>query len=187
MSRKWEHDGDDARIAPCGSVRVGYDADTQTYTYRHPNGDYYEGPPGSEYGPLRLVSSRRPQTTSATTPRAAQPPAYPSPDSSPPPYSPSGQNTPNISRPQTSRRPPAVTFDEIFSRQSMEDSTGVSRSTDRELPSAPVAHKGPGRSLSLRSIFGGRRRTSSAEEGSEQLPRRGLGRSATTREPFSRK
>ncbi|OIW31731.1 hypothetical protein CONLIGDRAFT_237671 [Coniochaeta ligniaria NRRL 30616] len=179
MSRKWEHDGDDARIAPNGSVRCGYDADTQTYTYRHPNGDYYEGDPGSEYGPLRLVSQRR-QNTSAMTPRSAQPPAYSSSNSSPPPYSPPTRG------PQANRPPPAVTFDEILTRHPTDNNKPVSRPVDREQQqSAAVAHMGPRRAVSLRSIFGFRARFSSAAERSQQLPHKALGRSATTRETYS--
>lgn len=33
--------------------RVGYDADTQKYTFRDQNGVYWEGPEGAEYGELR--------------------------------------------------------------------------------------------------------------------------------------
>ncbi|KAH8912119.1 hypothetical protein BR93DRAFT_61771 [Coniochaeta sp. PMI_546] len=184
MSRKWEHDGDDARIAPCGSVRCAYDADTQTYTYRHPSGDYYEGPPGSEYGPLRLVS-RRPQNAPATTPGSAQLPAYPSPGSSPPPYSPSSRDGPSTSCSQANRRPPAVTFDEILTRLTTDTSRHVDGPSDRVLQSAAAAHIVPRRSVSLRAIFGYRRRFSSTGEQSEQLPHRVLGRSATTRAPSS--
>ena len=32
--------------------RVGYDADTQTYTYRDQDGSYWEGDPGARYGLL---------------------------------------------------------------------------------------------------------------------------------------
>lgn len=32
--------------------RVGYDADTQTYTFKDQNGDYWEGHEGQEYGEL---------------------------------------------------------------------------------------------------------------------------------------
>lgn len=51
MSRKWEHDGDDLRELPNGSVRVAYDADDQEYIWKRPDGATLRGP---EYGPLRL-------------------------------------------------------------------------------------------------------------------------------------
>lgn len=37
--------------------RVGYDADTQTYTYQDENGTYWEGPEGARYGTLRRGTS----------------------------------------------------------------------------------------------------------------------------------
>jgi hypothetical protein len=33
--------------------RVGYDADTQVYTYQDEDGTYWEGPEGARYGSLR--------------------------------------------------------------------------------------------------------------------------------------
>ena len=32
--------------------RVGYDADTQKYTFEDENGDLWEGPEGAEYGEM---------------------------------------------------------------------------------------------------------------------------------------
>jgi hypothetical protein len=183
MARKWPQDGDDARIAPNGSVRIAYDADTQTYTYRHPNGDLYEGPPGSEYGPLKLVSRRR-QSTDTATAHPPQPPAYPSSGLSPPPYSESNKGATDATQTQSSQRPPAVTFDEILARNPTENNRPVNRPSERELQSSVAANMGPRRSVSLRSIFGSRRRFSPAEEGSDRPRDRILGRSATVREPY---
>jgi len=33
--------------------RVGYDADSRTYTYRDEQGSFWEGEPGARYGVLR--------------------------------------------------------------------------------------------------------------------------------------
>jgi len=43
---------DDYRL-PSGMRRVGYDADTQTYTYQDEDGSYWEGAQGARYGTLR--------------------------------------------------------------------------------------------------------------------------------------
>ncbi|SPQ22678.1 48f9a77f-bdbc-45b7-8cf8-497a92e24739 [Thermothielavioides terrestris] len=52
---RWSHlDSDDERL-PDGMVRVGYDADTQVYTYRDRDGSYWEGAPGCKYGRLYRV------------------------------------------------------------------------------------------------------------------------------------
>ncbi|KAK4099028.1 hypothetical protein N658DRAFT_498841 [Parathielavia hyrcaniae] len=58
---KWSDlDGDDHRL-PEGMTRVGYDADTQVYTYRDSDGSHWEGAPGSRYGRLhRVTSAARP-------------------------------------------------------------------------------------------------------------------------------
>ncbi|RDW57446.1 hypothetical protein BP6252_13784 [Coleophoma cylindrospora] len=42
---------DEARL-PEGMERMGYDADTQTYSYRDQDGSYWEGDPGARYGEL---------------------------------------------------------------------------------------------------------------------------------------
>lgn len=89
MPRQWETDGDEARNHN-GMTRVGYDADTQTYTYRDSNGKYFEGPPGATYGTLRPVGNA---TASTSGP--------------PPPYTPREKET----KPEG---PPATTFDEIL-------------------------------------------------------------------------
>jgi len=51
-------------------VRVGYDADTQTYTYRDLNGTYWTGAPGARYGELHRIPSRktRPSQSNRTSP-----------------------------------------------------------------------------------------------------------------------
>ena len=38
---------------PEGMRRVGYDADTQRYTFQDSDGSYWEGPAGARYGELR--------------------------------------------------------------------------------------------------------------------------------------
>lgn len=56
MPRYSSYDSDDERL-PEGMRRVGYDADTQTYTYRDSDGSLWEGPPGARYGHLTQVAS----------------------------------------------------------------------------------------------------------------------------------
>ncbi|KAH6663267.1 hypothetical protein F5X68DRAFT_225763 [Plectosphaerella plurivora] len=51
MSRFSRYDTDEERL-PEGMERIGYDADTQTYTYRDSTGRTYEGAPGATYGHL---------------------------------------------------------------------------------------------------------------------------------------
>lgn len=51
MSRFSHYDTDEERL-PEGMTRIGYDADTQTYTYRDSSGQTYEGAPGATYGHL---------------------------------------------------------------------------------------------------------------------------------------
>lgn len=52
-----DSDSEDGRL-PSGLRRAGYDADTQTYTYRdRRTGEYYEGQPGSRYGNLTRVGA----------------------------------------------------------------------------------------------------------------------------------
>lgn len=55
MSRFSRYDTDEERL-PQGMSRVGYDAESQTYTYRDADGSYWEGAPGAEYGHLTRVS-----------------------------------------------------------------------------------------------------------------------------------
>ena len=65
---RWSHlDSDEERL-PEGMTRVGYDADTQVYTYRDSDGSYWEGAPGCQYGKLRRVSPAAPRLPSAGIP-----------------------------------------------------------------------------------------------------------------------
>jgi hypothetical protein len=43
----------DEHRLPEGMQRVGYDADTQVYTYQDADGSYWEGAEGARYGNLR--------------------------------------------------------------------------------------------------------------------------------------
>lgn len=56
MSRWSRYDSDDYRL-PEGMKRVGYDADSQKYTYQDSDGSYWEGPAGAHYGTLRRGNS----------------------------------------------------------------------------------------------------------------------------------
>lgn len=55
MPRRFDYDTDDERL-PEGMVRVGYDADTQVYTFRDTDGSLWEGPPGCQYGRMTKVA-----------------------------------------------------------------------------------------------------------------------------------
>ncbi|KAH7161718.1 peptidoglycan-binding LysM [Dactylonectria macrodidyma] len=55
MSRFSQYDTDEERL-PEGMSRVGYDADTQVYTFRDSDGSYWESAPGCQYGHLTKVS-----------------------------------------------------------------------------------------------------------------------------------
>ncbi|ROV94070.1 hypothetical protein VMCG_08234 [Cytospora schulzeri] len=54
-SRYTQLDTDEERL-PEGMVRIGYDADTQVYTFRNTDGSLWEGPAGSRYGSLTKVA-----------------------------------------------------------------------------------------------------------------------------------
>lgn len=54
MSRYSRYDDDEERL-PEGMTRVGYDADTQVYTFQDADGSLWEGAPGCRYGQLRQV------------------------------------------------------------------------------------------------------------------------------------
>ena len=54
MSRFSRYDTDEERL-PEGMSRVGYDADTQVYTFRDSDGSYWESAPGNQYGNLTRV------------------------------------------------------------------------------------------------------------------------------------
>ncbi|KAL1592474.1 hypothetical protein SLS59_009707 [Nothophoma quercina] len=58
-----DNDDDSSRL-PEGFERIGYDADTQVYTYKSPEGELYEGAPGNRYGELWPVG-QRPQYSQA--------------------------------------------------------------------------------------------------------------------------
>jgi hypothetical protein len=65
---RWSHlDSDEERL-PEGMTRVGYDADTQVYTYRDSDGSYWEGAPGCQYGRLHRVRSATPPLPSVHIP-----------------------------------------------------------------------------------------------------------------------
>ncbi|KAI4937088.1 uncharacterized protein J4E92_001815 [Alternaria infectoria] len=49
------HNPQDAERLPPGFERIGYDADTQTYTFRDASGRIYESEPGNRYGELRAT------------------------------------------------------------------------------------------------------------------------------------
>lgn len=53
------HYQDEYRL-PDGMKRVGYDADTQKYSYVDQNGDFWEGSEGQEFGELRRGTHNRP-------------------------------------------------------------------------------------------------------------------------------
>lgn len=56
MSRFSRYDTDEERL-PSGMTRVGYDADTQVYTFQDSDGSLWESAPGCQYGQLTRVSS----------------------------------------------------------------------------------------------------------------------------------
>ncbi|KAF2476851.1 uncharacterized protein BDR25DRAFT_300012 [Lindgomyces ingoldianus] len=62
MGRWVDQDGDAERL-PEGFTRIGYDADTQTYTYQDANGRTWEGEEGNRYGRLHPAGQRRPSLT----------------------------------------------------------------------------------------------------------------------------
>ncbi|KAG5947996.1 hypothetical protein E4U59_005475 [Claviceps monticola] len=54
MSRFSRYDSDEDRL-PEGMSRIGYDADTQVYTFQDSDGSYWESAPGCQYGQLTRV------------------------------------------------------------------------------------------------------------------------------------
>lgn len=63
---RWSYlDTDDERL-PHGMRRVGYDADTQTYTYADASGTMYEGVPGARYGHMRRANTEPRRTGERT-------------------------------------------------------------------------------------------------------------------------
>ncbi|KAH8895636.1 hypothetical protein GQ53DRAFT_761419 [Thozetella sp. PMI_491] len=66
---RWAYLDTDEERLPEGMTRIGYDADSQTYTYRDSDGSRWTGAPGNRYGHLSKVSgtSRRPSYQSRVT------------------------------------------------------------------------------------------------------------------------
>ena len=56
MSRFSRYDTDEERL-PDGMTRVGYDADTQVYTFQDSDGSLWESAPGCQYGQLTRVGN----------------------------------------------------------------------------------------------------------------------------------
>jgi len=50
---RWADQDNDSERLPEGFERIGYDADSQTYTFRDRDGAIYESAPGNRYGTLR--------------------------------------------------------------------------------------------------------------------------------------
>ncbi|KAF2708730.1 carbohydrate-binding module family 50 protein [Pleomassaria siparia CBS 279.74] len=67
MGRWTDQDSDEQRL-PHGMERVGYDADTQTYTYRDASGAHYEGGEGNRYGELHPGKLSHPSSGRRLTP-----------------------------------------------------------------------------------------------------------------------
>ncbi|KAF2865232.1 hypothetical protein BDV95DRAFT_587152 [Massariosphaeria phaeospora] len=66
MGRWADQDSDEQRL-PDGMHRVGYDADTQTYTFQDAEGRFYESEEGNRYGKLWPAGQARPQPSSTET------------------------------------------------------------------------------------------------------------------------
>ncbi|PSN68293.1 hypothetical protein BS50DRAFT_633898 [Corynespora cassiicola Philippines] len=58
MGRYADLESDSERL-PEGFQRVGYDADTQTYTFRDNEGHFWESEEGNRYGKLHRVGEQR--------------------------------------------------------------------------------------------------------------------------------
>lgn len=67
MSRFSRYDTDEERL-PEGMTRVGYDADTQVYTFQDADGSYWESAPGCEYGQLTRVGDGHDEDAGDTEP-----------------------------------------------------------------------------------------------------------------------
>ena len=78
-SRFAEYGNDEVNLPP-GMTRIGYDADTATYTFSSADGSIWEGSPGSRYGNLTRVckpvqqhpDTHRVKTRSLATSASAQ-------------------------------------------------------------------------------------------------------------------
>ena len=89
MGRWSQYDTDEERL-PGGMQRIGYDADTETYTFRDTDGSIYESAPGNRYGNLTRISGP-PQATQYNDDEDAGH------ESAPPPYTPSSEPTRDVS------------------------------------------------------------------------------------------
>jgi len=78
----WSQFDEDSTRLPPGFRRIGYDADTATYTYEDPDGIRYEGAPCCEYGvltktesstPARRIYSSRSNALHSSFPRSSTP------------------------------------------------------------------------------------------------------------------
>jgi len=56
---RWAYYDTDLERLPEGMERIGYDADTQQYTYRDSDGSIWNGASGARYGSLTKVSNGR--------------------------------------------------------------------------------------------------------------------------------
>ncbi|CEJ80161.1 hypothetical protein VHEMI00364 [[Torrubiella] hemipterigena] len=70
---------DDSSRLPEGMRRVGYDADTQVYTFQDADGSYWESAPGCEYGRLTRVGGSDEDDVNDTQPFLQNASAQPSP------------------------------------------------------------------------------------------------------------
>jgi hypothetical protein len=80
---RWSHLDTDEERLPEGMTRVGYDGDTQVYTYQDSDGSYWEGAPGVKYGRLYRVKQTAPVLPSAWVTgdiTGHEPAPYPLPD-----------------------------------------------------------------------------------------------------------
>jgi len=79
---RWSELDSDAERLPEGMARIGYDADTQVYTYRDTDGSIWEGAPGARSGRLWRVGQppSRPARVSFENPQARENPVGPLPD-----------------------------------------------------------------------------------------------------------
>lgn len=76
MSRFSRYDTDEERL-PDGMTRVGYDADTQVYTFQDSDGSLWEGAPGCQYGQLtRVGHAPDPEDDNDTAPFLASEHSY---------------------------------------------------------------------------------------------------------------
>jgi len=63
---RWSYLDTDEERLPEGMTRIGYDADSQTYTYRDADGSIWEGASGNRYGQLwKVKAAARPRAATA--------------------------------------------------------------------------------------------------------------------------